>query len=399
MNIPNQKSFSRAGFTLAETMVAIGMAAVVGTAAAYLFLNGAILYAKNTSENVAHDQNRIAVNRLVRDVHAAISTPQLGKIVPGNLAANPTAPAGSWTPYGTNVTFWAVAGAGPAPGIAFKKMGSSTNPNGGPFTVRNDPGNKDLIQIDSGTNAPQIGMEIVFPYYPGEDGRKMEGVINKVTSNGANHYNVWVAGGLETRIKTKKDTEVICYYMSHFGYVVEDGKLNYYSTSIPPAGTTWPVTVARNIIEPPTNTVTTVGVGNGSGMVKFTPQSVSINAGESVKWNWRIDGQSVSSTSVPSGAVNFNSGVLNDGATFLWRFNQAGTYSYRSSTSGITGTVTVNAWAGSNQAVKPFSQSTPDYVTINLTTEDNRYSNRQFKAANTLLAGSVPIRAKISDTQ
>ena len=104
-------------FTLAEVMIALGMLGLVGACAAYFFLNGTILAAKNTAENLAHDQNRIAVKRLVHDIHAAISTPQLGKIVPGNLAANPTAPVGSWQPHGTNVTFWAEPGTGPSSGV------------------------------------------------------------------------------------------------------------------------------------------------------------------------------------------------------------------------------------------------------------------------------------------
>ena len=290
----------QAGFTIGEAMIAIGIASIVGACAAYIFLNGTLLYAKNTAENVAHDQNRIAVNRMVHDIHAAVSIPQLGKIVAGNLAQNPTAPVGSWTPHGTNVTFWALPGAGPAAGISFKKMGNAFNPNGGPFEVKNDPGNVDLIQVESGTaNPPYVGMEIVFPYYG------MEGTLTKVTSTGANHYNVWVEGGLETRIKKKKDTNVICYYMSRYAYVVENGQLRFYSTSPPPPGVTWPVVIARNII------------------------------------------------------------------------NEA------------------------NRAVPatPFSQATTDYVGIKLTTEDDRYTNRNFKAVNTLLAGSVPIRAKIARTQ
>jgi hypothetical protein len=93
--------------------------------------------------------------------------------------------------------------------------------------------------------------------------------------------------------------------MSRFAYVVENGKLNLYSTSQPPAGVTWPVTVARNIINE----------------------------------------------------------------------------------------------ADRTQPAKPFSQASTDYVGINLTTEDTRFSKRNFKAVNTLLAGSVPIRAKLSVTQ
>jgi prepilin-type N-terminal cleavage/methylation domain-containing protein len=293
------KSLHRAGFTLPEVMIALSVASIVGICAFYLFLNGFILYAKNTAENVAHDQNRIAVNRLLRDIHAATSIPQLGKIVPGNMAANPTAPAGSWTPYGTNVTFWAEPGTGPSAGVAFKKMGSVLDPNGGPFEVKNDPGNADLIMIKSYTTQPQSGMEIIFPYYD------MEGTIKKVTSNGSDHYNVWVEGGLETRIKEKKNTSVICYYMSRFAYVVENGALHFYSASAPPSGVTWPATIARNVVNEANRTL----------------------------------------------------------------------------------------------PAKPFSQPTSEYVGISLTTEDSNYTNRNFRAVNTLLAGSVPIRAQISKTQ
>jgi prepilin-type N-terminal cleavage/methylation domain-containing protein len=292
---------SRLGFTLAEMMVAVSVLTILGTGAFYLFLNGFILYAKNTAENVAHDENRIAVNRLLRDIHAATSVPQLGKIVPGNMAANPSAPVGSWTAYGTNVTFWAESGTGPSAGIAFKKMGSILDPNGGPFKVKNNPGgsNSDLILIQSYTVAPQVGMEIVFPYYD------LEGTITDVKSNGQDHYNVWVQNGIETKIKNKANTNVVCYYMSRYAYVVENGALNFYSSAQPPTGVTWPVTIARNIINEADRTL----------------------------------------------------------------------------------------------PAKPFTQATSEYVGINLTTEDSNYSNRKFKAVNTLVAGSVPIRAQLSKTQ
>lgn len=302
MKISLHTQSTRGGFTLAETMVAMGVFGVVGICIYYVFINGAILYAKNTAENVAHDQGRIAVNRLVHDIHAAISAPQMGYLVAGNLAANPTAPKGSWTPYGTNVTFWAdntaAATNGTAfAGVSFKKMGSITDPKGGPFTMKNDPGNKDLIMIESGPdNPPTIGMEVTFPSY------NLEGTVYKFESNGSNHWNIWLDGNLETRIKEKKGTYTICYYTNRYAYVVENGNLNFYSTSIPPTGVTWPVRIARNIINPTNRT----------------------------------------------------------------------------------------------QPAKPFSQTTPEYVTVNLTTEDNRYSNRNYRAVNTLLAGSVPIRAKIS---
>ncbi|HEX8077337.1 MAG TPA: hypothetical protein VF511_05945 [Chthoniobacterales bacterium] len=312
--LTSSRRCNASGFTLSEIMVTLGMASVVGVCATYIFLNGTILIAKNTAENVAHDQNRIAINRLLHDIHAAISTPQLGHIVTGKLAQNPTAPNGSWTPYGTNLTFWADSGTGPAAGVSFKKMGNAFNANGGPFELKNDPGNPELVMVKSYSTAPLEGMEIVFPYYTEtiydsslkkNITRPMEGTIYKVTSNGSDHYNIFIQGGLENRIKEKKGTHVICYYMSRFAYVVENGNLNFYSTSQPPAGVTWPVTIARNIVNEADRTL----------------------------------------------------------------------------------------------PAKPFSQATTDYVGINLTTEDNRYSNRKFKAVNTLLAGTVPIRAKLSVTQ
>ena len=394
MKITNKTKSLQAGFTLPEVVVAAGMATVVGACTIYVFLTGTVLYAKNTAENLSHDQNRIAVNRLVRDIHGSMSVPQLGTIVSGNLKANPTAPVGSWTPYGTNLTFWAEAGTGPTSGVGFKKLGNSYNQKGGPFKVKNDPGNADLIQIESGTdNPPYVGMELVFPYY------NMEGTVESFTSGGQNHYNIRIAGGLEKRIKEKNGTNQISFYMSRYAYVVEDGELRFYSSAPPPPGVTWPTVIAHNIIAPPGSTAAkTVNVTSSA----FQPSSVTIRLGETLQWNWNADKRSVTSKTPapPAPTGPFDSGKLDIGATFARTFKNLGTFGYFSDgTGGTSGTVQVVAWPGSNQSVRPFSQATPDYVTINLTTEDDRYSNRKYKAVNTLLAGSVPIRAKISKTQ
>ena len=80
LSASNQRN---AGYTVGEMMVAVGIASVVSVCAIYTLLNGMTLFAKNTAENLAHDQNRTAVNRLVHDIHAAVSIPQLGHIVSG----------------------------------------------------------------------------------------------------------------------------------------------------------------------------------------------------------------------------------------------------------------------------------------------------------------------------
>lgn len=289
------------GFTLAEIMVTAGVAGVLGVCVFEILRAGTILYAKNTAENLAHDQSRIAVNRIVHDIHEAVSIPQLGHIVPGNLAANPGAPLGSWTPNGTNVTFYAetTPPTTGSPGVSFQSMGAPGDPNGGPFDVSNVPGSADLIQIDSGSHIPAVGMRLIFPYY------NMEDDIIKVTSNGSDHFNVWTKNGLETRFKKKKNTYHICYYTSRWAYVVEGSDLHLYSSAPAPTGVTWPITVARNIINPANRALAPV----------------------------------------------------------------------------------------------PFKQATSQYLTLNITTEDNHYSNRGFQAVNTLLAGSVPYRAQLCTSQ
>lgn len=281
------------GYTLADIMVATALVTVVGLIGFYALNSGTILYAKNTAENLAHDSNRIAVNRLLHDIHEAVSIPQLGHIdtrTPGSY----TAPAGSWVPSGTSVTFYAETGTGPAAGVAFQQMGSPGDPNGGPFEILNDPGNPELIQITSGPNhTPQVGMRLIFPYY------NMEDTIAKATSNGNNHFNIWTQNALETRFKKKKDSGTnIVYYTSRWAYAVEGNELHLYSSAPPPTGMHWPVTVARNIV-----------------------------------------------------------------------------------------------------SATPFSQTTTQYIGVNLTTQDNHYSNRGFKAVNTLLAGTVPYRAQLCVNQ
>jgi hypothetical protein len=285
----------RGAYTLADTMVTCAILGVVGVCVFAILNSGTILYAKNTAANLAHDQSRIAVNRVLHDIHEAVSIPQLGHIVQGNLAANPGAPAGSWTPSGTNVTFYAEPSPSPSPGssaVAFQMMGGPSDPNGGPFNVVNDPANPELIQIGSGNTAPQIGMRLIFPYY------NMEDNIVKVTSNGSNHYNIWTQSALETRFKTKKNTYNICYYTSRWVYAIENGELHLYSSAPAPNGGTWPIVVARSII-----------------------------------------------------------------------------------------------------SATPFTQPTTQYIGVNLTTQATNYSNRNYKAVNTLLAGSVPYRAQLCVNQ
>ena len=97
---------ARSAFTLVEVMVGSAIMAVVG-GMAYIILNtGTLLFAKNTSVNVAHQEARMAMIQMERELHSAISPAQL-----------------------TDEDGNAVSGNGPAAGISFQVFAA------GPFQV------------------------------------------------------------------------------------------------------------------------------------------------------------------------------------------------------------------------------------------------------------------------
>jgi plastocyanin/uncharacterized protein YggT (Ycf19 family) len=93
-------------------------------------------------------------------------------------------------------------------------------------------------------------------------------------------------------------------------------------------------------------TTFTVTVGTGGNLV-FTPSSVTIHPGDSVQWTWSSSGHSTTSGSpgLPNGI--WDSGILNQGATFTRTFNTAGTFPYYCTPHGgccaMVGTVVVAA--------------------------------------------------------
>ena len=289
---------SRAGFTLADAMVGAGCAAVVGLIGFSILNTSTILYAKITSTNLAHDEARIAVNRLVGDIHKAVSTPQLwdGKGLGGNGLVNFTEKADP-----TKVT---------ASCVSFQLVPE----NGGPYEVKNDPGNPEMIQIQSmkpGFN-PTPGMRLIIPMY------QIENDITKVTANGF-HRNVWMANGEERIPKSKNGTKVIAYYTVRNYYTVENGELRAYLSGM-----------------------------HGNGII-----TTSVTADKKLVF---------SSGGAPATPVVIARFVSSD---------------------------------------KPFNMPNyPDrrYVGVDLTTADTRYSNRGFKAVNTLVAGSIPYRARLCNS-
>src|SRR5438067_5704155 len=82
-----------------------------------------------------------------------------------------------------------------------------------------------------------------------------------------------------------------------------------------------------------------------NGDLVFSPSSVTIHPGDTVRWTWAASFHS--STSGIPGAPNgiWDSGILNQGATFSHTFNSAGTFPYycipHGGCCGMVGTVIV----------------------------------------------------------
>jgi len=88
----------------------------------------------------------------------------------------------------------------------------------------------------------------------------------------------------------------------------------------------------------------TVTVGNGGFF--FTPSSVTIHPGDTVRWTWSSTGHSTTSGTPGHPSGLWDSGVLGQGAMFTHTFNAAGSFSYYCTPHGsccnMVGTVIVS---------------------------------------------------------
>jgi len=103
----------------------------------------------------------------------------------------------------------------------------------------------------------------------------------------------------------------------------------------------------------------TVTVMVGPNCLCFSPASVTIHPGDTVQWTWSSSGHSTTSGApgMPNGI--WDSGILNQGATFSHTFNSAGSFDYyctpHGECCGMVGTVDV---VNPNQGPTPTPTST-----------------------------------------
>lgn len=92
---------------------------------------------------------------------------------------------------------------------------------------------------------------------------------------------------------------------------------------------------------------TTFNVTVGDGGFLFTPDSVTIQVGDTVQWTWAAGGHSATAGTPGQPSGFFDSGILSQGATFSHTFNTPGAFPYFCTPHGaccqMVGTITVSS--------------------------------------------------------
>lgn len=213
MRPPSFRHLTRAGFTLAETGVALGVLGLLGIVFFQVLQSGLVLSAKNTAVNAAHEQAREGIIRLTRDLHASISVPQLRDT---SFAVISSTPSPSASPGSTPPT---------SAGVSFQNVAS------GPNWIWNDPASASgqiMIKDSPTAGPPTPGMRLIIPAWGIEDD------ITKVSgASTSGHSNVWTVHSYETGVKHSPTYQgsyyAITYYTNRVMYLVQNG--NYVADS------------------------------------------------------------------------------------------------------------------------------------------------------------------------
>src|SRR5262249_45313736 len=142
-------------------------------------------------------------------------------------------------------------------------------------------------------------------------------------------------------------------------------------------------------------TVTVTVTGNGYSFF-FSPSSVTIQPGDTVRWTWDSSGHS--STSGTPGAPDglWDSGILNQGAMFTHTFNSAGSFPYyctvHGQCCGMTGMVTV---VGATPTPTPTPMPTPTAMLLNISTRAFVQTGDNVMIGGFIVQGTSPKRVII----
>jgi type II secretory pathway pseudopilin PulG len=351
MNISKRGKLDRAGFTVAEMIVAVGVMGLLGGVFFEVLRSGMTLWAKNTAVNAAHLEARDGILRLTRDIHASISVPQL-RDASFNVVS--PVPSGTQAPMAAGVSFQ---------NIAF-----------GPQYIWRDPGGNGPIMVKGGPNntAPTVGMHIVAPLFGIEDD------ITKVTATptAANHHNIWLAGGGEVFLANKTwpfgatgATYSTLYYTSRVMYLVKNG------TYVADSNGDWFQASAGVYVPYVSQSGQRYRYENGE--LHLYMQSYN---GTSLFWQDKgIVARAISSPTpfyIPLVAK----------ATGLW---------YESTTANLSYTTSSANSTGKRFAPTPYNK----YVGVKLTSRDPKSTNRGYLATASLLNTQIDYRSRLATVQ
>lgn len=323
------------GYTIVEMAVSIGVLGLLGAVFFSVLNSGIVLYAKNTAVNVAHAEAKDGILRLTRDIHAAVSVPQLRDGNFGVVNAQPT-PGANPTPV-------------VASGVSFQNIAS------GPNYIWKDPGNPSMIMIKDNPK-PVPGQHLIIPFW----GSLFEQDIVKVTANGsANHSNVFLSNGTDTDINPRLlgGAYAITYYTDRVVYLVQNGHF---------------------VLDPVAGLYTTISGNNGAGNNFYSTLDFKVApAGTSTGKLYRYE----------DGELHLYKQRYS-GSSFFWE-DQAPRGVARNITTPYPFYVPLNSGGSANTK----------YVGVNLGAADPRSSNRKYLATNSLLNTTIDYRASITLSQ
>ncbi|HKP01770.1 MAG TPA: hypothetical protein VJU77_00280 [Chthoniobacterales bacterium] len=339
--LSRQKSSERA-FTFAEMSVAVSVLMLLGVTFFQVLNSGLILSAKNTAVNVAHEEARLGMLRLTRDIHAAISVPQLRDNGFNVISVDP------------------VSGVPPtAAAVSFQNIAS------GPNFVWKDPGATNLIMIKDNPNKPVEGMRLIIPFFG------LEEDITKVTASGsANHSNVFIKADQSTPPITAPDygsPYCITYYTDRSMYVVRKGSY------IPDSQGPYTITTAAYTSGYQDRYVLsgTIYRPSTTGTLVVTPTLYSSGSAQRYRFE--------------------------DGELHLYKQRYSGSSVYWQDTATVAKYISspIPFYIPLNSAGTPNTK----YVGVKLTARDPKSSNRGYLATASLLDTQIDYRSRITITQ
>ena len=91
-------------------------------------------------------------------------------------------------------------------------------------------------------------------------------------------------------------------------------------------------------------TVYTVMTGTGGSAMSFSPASVTMQVGDTIKWKWAAGSHTTTSMSIPVGAATWDHPIASANDSFMYKATVAGSYTYKCTphfSMGMTGAFTV----------------------------------------------------------